>query len=54
MAVRTKSFGQIADRLRERGIRFAQLRFSSGNNHMIGMETVVHQFAMRLSMQQFF
>src|SRR5205823_12445938 len=30
-----------------------QLRFGAGNNRMVGKETIVHQFAMRLSLQQF-
>src|SRR5882724_1449431 len=44
--------GQFADWRRKCSVRFGKLRFRSRNNHVIGMETVIHQLAARFPMEQ--
>ncbi len=49
---RMQRFGQLANRLRQRRIRFVQLRFCARKNYRIGMDATIHQLTTRLSMQQ--
>src|SRR5206468_11692791 len=45
---------QFADNLRQRRLGLGKLGFRSRNNHVLWMETVIHQLADRLSMKQLF
>src|SRR5207244_5271812 len=47
-----QGLGQFADWRRKCSVRFGKLRFRSRNNHVIGMETVIHQLAARFPMEQ--